>query len=48
MAKNYSVNTNDSLFKELPREIVIKRIIAFSKSYTAQKQESTLLKTLKN
>ena len=48
MAKNYSVNTNDSLFKQLPREIVIKRIIAFSKSYTAQKKESTLFKTLKN
>ena len=48
MAKNYAVNTNDSLFKQLPREIVIKRIIAFSKSYTAQKQESTLFKTLKN
>ena len=48
MAKNYSVNINVSLFKQLPREIVIKRIISFSKSYTAQKQEITLFKTLKN
>ena len=48
MAKNYSVNTKDSSLKQLPREIVIKRIIAFSKSYNAQQEESTLLKTLKN
>ena len=48
MAKNYSVNTTNSSLKQLPREIVIKRIIAFSKSYTAQKQEIALFKTLKN
>ena len=48
MAKNYSVNTIDSSLKQLPREIVIKRIIAFSKSYNAHQEESTLLKTLKN
>jgi hypothetical protein len=48
MAKNYSVNTIDSSLKQLPREIVIKRLIAFSKSYNAQQEESTLLKTLKN
>lgn len=48
MAKNYSVNTKDSSLKQLPREIVIKRIIAFSKSYDDQQHESTLLKTLKN
>ena len=48
MAKNYSVNTIDSSLKQLPREIVIKRIIAFSKSYNKQQLESTFLKTLKN
>ena len=48
MAKNYSVITIDSSLKQLPRKIVIKRIIAFSKSYNAQQEESTLLKTLKN
>ena len=48
MAKNYSVNTTNSSLKQLPREIVIKRIISFSKSYTAQKQKSTLFKILKN
>ena len=48
MAKNYSVNTIDSSLKQLPREIVIKRLIAFSKSYKAQQEGSTLLKTLKN
>ena len=48
MAKNYSVNTTNSSLEQLPREIVIKRIIAFSKSYNAQQEKSTLLKTLKN
>tara|TARA_B110000091_G_scaffold66791_1_gene73443 strand:+ start:866 stop:1012 length:147 start_codon:yes stop_codon:yes gene_type:complete len=48
MAKNYSVNTTNSSLEQLPREIVIKRIIAFSKSYNAHQEESTLLKTLKN
>ena len=48
MAKNYSVNITNSSLKQLPREIVIKRIIAFSKSYNAHQEESTLLKTLKN
>jgi hypothetical protein len=48
MAKNYSVNTTNSSLEQLPREIVIKRIIAFSKSYNKQQLESTFLKTLKN
>ena len=48
MAKNYSVNTKDSSLKQLPREIVIKRIIAFSKSYNKQQKENKLLKILKN
>ena len=48
MAKNYFVNTKDSSLKQLHREIVIKRIIAFSNSYNAHQEESTLLKTLKN
>lgn len=48
MAKNYSVNTIDSSLKQLPREIVIKRIIAFSKSYNKRQLESIFLKILKN
>ena len=48
MAKNYSVNTKEFSLKQLPREIVIKRIIAFSKSYNKQQLESIFLKTLKN
>ena len=48
MAKNYSVNTKDSSLKQLPREIVLKRIIAFSKSYNKQQKENKLLKILKN
>ena len=48
MAKNYSVNTTNSSFKQLPREIVIKRIIAFSKFFNKQQKESKLLKILKN
>ena len=47
MAKNYSVNITNSSLKQLPREIVIKRIIAFSKSYNKQQKESELLKILK-
>ena len=48
MAKNYSVNTTNSSLKQLPREIVIKRIIAFSKSFNKQQKESKLFKILKN
>ena len=48
MAKNYSVNTTNSSLKQLPREIVIKRIIAFSKSYNKQQKENKHLKILKN
>ena len=48
MAKNYSVNTTNSSLEQLPREIVIKRIIAFSKSYNKQQKENKLIKILKN
>ncbi len=48
MAKNYSVNNTNSSLKQLPREIVIKRIMAFSKSFNKQQKESNLLKILKN
>ena len=48
MAKNYSVNNINSSLKQLPREIVIKRIMAFSKSFNKQQKESKLLKILKN
>ena len=48
MAKNYSVNTTNSSLEQLPREIVIKRIIAFSKSYNKLQKENKLLKILKN
>jgi len=48
MAKNYSVNTTNSSLKQIPREIVIKRIMAFSKSFNKQQKESKLLKILKN
>jgi len=48
MAKNYSDNTTDFSSKQLPRIIVIQRIIAFSKSHNAQQQESDFFKIIKN
>ena len=48
MAKNYSDNTTDFSSKQLPRIIVIQRIIAFSKYHTAQQQECDFFKTIKN
>ena len=48
MAKNYSDNTTDFSSKQLPRKIVIQRIIAFSKSLNSQQQESDFFKTIKN
>ena len=44
MAKNYSDNTTDFSSKQLPRRIVVQRIIAFSKSQNLQQQESDFLK----
>jgi len=48
MAKNYSDNTTDFSSKQLPRRIVIQRIITFSKSQNSQQQESGFFKTIKN
>ena len=48
MAKNYSDNTTDFSSKQLPRRIVLQRIIAFSKSHDSEQQESIFFKTIKN
>ena len=40
MKKNYSNNTSQK--NKLPRKIVIKRIMAFSKSYQDNKQNKSL------
>jgi len=48
MAKNYSNNTTDFSSKQLPRRIVVQRIIAFSKSQNSQQQKSDFFKTIKN
>lgn len=48
MAKNYSDNTTDFSSKQLPRRVVVQRIIAFSKSQNSQQQKSDFFKTIKN
>ena len=48
MAKNYSDNTTDFSSKQLPRRVVVQRIIAFSMSLNSQQQESDFFKTIKN
>ena len=48
MAKNYSDNTTDFSSKQLPRRVVVQRIIAFSKFLNSQQQESDFFKTIKN
>ena len=48
MAKNYSDNNTDFSSKQLPRRIVVQRIIAFSKSQNSQQQKSDFLKMIKN
>jgi len=47
MAKIY--NTEKQIFiKNLPRKVVIKRILAFSKSYKINQGEKSCLELLKN
>ena len=51
MEKDYSAkNTENTACPIAPRELVIKRIMAFSKAYEEQKSEAAkdLLNTLKN
>ena len=48
MSKNYFDNTTDFSSKQLPRRIVLQRIISFSKSQNSQQQESGFFKTIKN
>tara|TARA_B100000963_G_scaffold296415_1_gene267560 strand:- start:833 stop:976 length:144 start_codon:yes stop_codon:yes gene_type:complete len=47
MAKNY--NKEEQAFnKNLPRKVVITRILAFSKSYKINRSKKTYLELLKN
>ncbi|MFQ3341112.1 MAG: hypothetical protein ACI9TK_000770 [Flavobacteriaceae bacterium] len=48
MEKNYPKNHTDSFETELPRKIVLKRIMTFSKSHIAHQNENELLKILQN
>ena len=47
MAKNYDIE-KQILSKNLPRKVVITRILAFSKSYKTNVGEKTCLGFLKN
>lgn len=47
MAKKYAQNNTKSI-NSLPRKIVIKRILAFSSSYEANKKEKKPIDLLKN
>ena len=47
MAKNYDIE-KQIFSKNLPRKVVIKRILAFSKSYKINAGEKTCMRFLKN